>query len=100
MDAAIDMHAKGVFHRDIKLQNVLLDFDSGVPRVRVIDLGCGSFSTENAYHFACGTVTAPHHLSISAIMIFHVKTKVLLALLSFFPSIFFHHSVVVSTRYP
>lgn len=49
VDAAIDMHAKGVFHRDIKLQNVLVQFDSGVPRVRLIDFGCGSFSTEMSY---------------------------------------------------
>ncbi|XP_070774975.1 serine/threonine-protein kinase pim-1-like [Enoplosus armatus] len=55
VDAAIDMHAKGVFHRDIKLQNVLIQFDSGVPRVRVIDFGCGSFSTETSYYSFCGT---------------------------------------------
>lgn len=59
MDAAVDMHAKGVFHRDIKLENVLVTSDSGGPRVRIIDFGCGSFSTENTYHSGCGTTSAP-----------------------------------------
>ncbi|XP_041811932.1 serine/threonine-protein kinase pim-2-like [Chelmon rostratus] len=55
VDAAIDMHSKGVFHRDIKLRNVLVQFESDVLRVRIIDFGCGSFSTEAAFTSLCGT---------------------------------------------
>ncbi|XP_041804835.1 serine/threonine-protein kinase pim-1-like [Chelmon rostratus] len=55
VDAAVDMHSKGVFHRDIKLQNVLVQLDSDVPRVRIIDFGCSSFSTEDTYTSICGT---------------------------------------------
>nr|XP_046264585.1 serine/threonine-protein kinase pim-3-like [Scatophagus argus] len=55
LDAAIDMHSKGVFHRDIKLQNVLVQLNGGEPKVRIIDFGCGSFSTETPFTTFCGT---------------------------------------------
>ncbi|XP_044223363.1 serine/threonine-protein kinase pim-2-like [Thunnus albacares] len=56
VDAAIDMHAKGVFHRDIKLENTLIQRSpTGAPRIRLIDFGCGSFSTETSYDSFCGT---------------------------------------------
>nr|XP_046236746.1 serine/threonine-protein kinase pim-2-like isoform X1 [Scatophagus argus] len=55
VDAAIDMHSKGVFHRDIKLQNVLVQLNNGVPTVRIIDFGCGSLSTEMPHSTFCGT---------------------------------------------
>ncbi|CAK6952115.1 serine/threonine-protein kinase pim-2-like [Scomber scombrus] len=56
VDAAADMHAKGVFHRDIKLANTLIQqTPTGVPRVRVIDFGCGSFSTEMPLRSFWGT---------------------------------------------
>lgn len=57
VDTAIDMHSKGVFHRDIKLHNVLVQSDSGAPRVRVIDFGCGTFSTEMSYSSFCGVIS-------------------------------------------
>nr|XP_046236752.1 serine/threonine-protein kinase pim-2-like isoform X2 [Scatophagus argus] len=53
VDAAIDMHSKGVFHRDIKLQNVLVQLNNGVPTVRIIDFGCGSLSTEMPHSTFC-----------------------------------------------
>ncbi|CAJ1071684.1 serine/threonine-protein kinase pim-2-like [Xyrichtys novacula] len=56
VDAAIDTHAKGVFHRDIKLENVLVQFKAGELRVRLIDFGCGSFSDEKSYNSFRGTV--------------------------------------------
>ncbi|TKS70356.1 Serine/threonine-protein kinase pim-2 [Collichthys lucidus] len=60
VDAAIDMHSKSVFHRDIKLENVLIQKTSGVPRVRIIDFGCGCFSTDTPYESFWGTlVLAP-----------------------------------------
>ncbi|XP_070839500.1 serine/threonine-protein kinase pim-2-like [Chaetodon trifascialis] len=55
VDAAIVMHSKGVFHRDIKTENVLVQFDSPLPRVRIIDFGCSSFSVEAAFHSLLGT---------------------------------------------
>ncbi|XP_076601138.1 serine/threonine-protein kinase pim-2-like [Chaetodon auriga] len=55
VDAAMDMHSKGVFHRDIKLQNVLVQLDSDVPRVRIIDFGCACFSSEMTFTSLCGT---------------------------------------------
>ncbi|XP_037642265.1 serine/threonine-protein kinase pim-1-like isoform X1 [Sebastes umbrosus] len=55
VDAAIHMHSKGVFHRDIKLQNVLVQDNSGVPKVYVIDFGCSSFCQEMPYTHYWGT---------------------------------------------
>ncbi len=53
------MHSKGVFHRDIKLANVLIQLDSDVPRVRIIDFGCGTFSKDESYSHLCG-MTSSH----------------------------------------
>ncbi|XP_008282250.1 serine/threonine-protein kinase pim-2-like [Stegastes partitus] len=55
VDAAMDMRCKGVFHGDMTLQNVLLEFSGWVPRVRVINLGCGTFSTESSHCSYSGT---------------------------------------------
>ncbi|XP_077353856.1 dnaJ homolog subfamily B member 1a isoform X1 [Festucalex cinctus] len=57
VDAVIKMHAVNVFHRDLKLGNVLLEATYGVPRVRVIDFGCSCFVTEEPYHDYTGTLS-------------------------------------------
>lgn len=43
--ASHQMNVAGVFHRDLKPENILVEFDEAwkVPRVRIIDFGCGSF---------------------------------------------------------
>ncbi|TNN76995.1 Serine/threonine-protein kinase pim-2 [Liparis tanakae] len=41
VDALIEVHSRGVFHRDIKLDNILIETGSDVPRVRLIDFGSG-----------------------------------------------------------
>ncbi|XP_071376001.1 serine/threonine-protein kinase pim-2-like [Centroberyx affinis] len=47
------IHAKGVLHRDKKLENLLVETDG--PRFRVIDFGCGCILTEGNYTTCCGT---------------------------------------------
>ncbi|KAM9359110.1 serine/threonine-protein kinase pim-2-like [Symphorus nematophorus] len=59
LEAAIQMHSEGVFHRDIKSENVLLETGSDVPRVRVIDFGCGCFVKRRYYSFAGTFAYAP-----------------------------------------
>ncbi len=49
VDALIEVHSRGVFHRDIKLDNILIETSSDVPRVRLIDFGCGTFLSEGTY---------------------------------------------------
>lgn len=49
VDAIVEVHSKGVFHRDIKLDNILIETGSDVPRVRLIDFGCGTFLSEGRY---------------------------------------------------
>ena len=41
VDALIEIHSKGVFHRDIKLENILLDTSDDDLRIWIIDFGCG-----------------------------------------------------------
>ncbi|XP_070762029.1 serine/threonine-protein kinase pim-2-like [Enoplosus armatus] len=53
--ATIQMHSEGVFHRDIKAENVLIETCSDVPRVRVIDFGCGCFAKKGSYSDFSGT---------------------------------------------
>ncbi|CAB1436700.1 unnamed protein product [Pleuronectes platessa] len=50
LDAAIDLKAKGIFHRDLKLENILIEPSSDGPRVRIIDFGCGSNRRENCVY--------------------------------------------------
>ncbi|KAK2906406.1 hypothetical protein Q8A73_010349 [Channa argus] len=45
LDAAIEMHSRGVFHRDIKLENILIERKAGIQRVRFLDFGCGTTCT-------------------------------------------------------
>ncbi|TMS19084.1 Serine/threonine-protein kinase pim-2 [Larimichthys crocea] len=55
VEAAIKLHSEGVFHRDIKKENVLLETGSEVPRVRLIDFGCGCFVKKGPYRCFSGT---------------------------------------------
>ncbi|CAJ1064566.1 serine/threonine-protein kinase pim-1-like [Xyrichtys novacula] len=55
IDALIEIHSKGVFHNDIKVDNFLIECGSAVPRVRVIDFGFSTFLTEGTYHSMQGT---------------------------------------------
>ncbi|XP_018549438.2 serine/threonine-protein kinase pim-2 [Lates calcarifer] len=55
VDAAIVMHSKGVFHRDIKSENILIETGSDVPRVRIIDFGCGCTVKNEPYRGFSGT---------------------------------------------
>ncbi|KAM8888099.1 serine/threonine-protein kinase pim-2-like [Synchiropus picturatus] len=56
VNAAIDMHNRGVLHRDLKCENILIELGSQVPRIRIIDFGSGVFLKEKPYHFFSGTV--------------------------------------------
>uniref|UniRef100_A0A3Q0R619 Serine/threonine-protein kinase n=1 Tax=Amphilophus citrinellus TaxID=61819 RepID=A0A3Q0R619_AMPCI len=55
VDAAIKMHTKRVFHRDIKAENLLVETSSGDLRVRVIDFGCGCWVQEKPFTSFLGT---------------------------------------------
>ncbi|KAM3605426.1 uncharacterized protein V6R79_025545 [Siganus canaliculatus] len=44
VDAFVEIHSWGVLHRDLHLNNVLMELGSTVPRVRVIDFGFGQFT--------------------------------------------------------
>jgi len=47
------VHDAGVFHRDIKDENMLIDADTG--RVRLIDFGSAGFARNNPYTYFGGT---------------------------------------------
>ncbi|XP_076012130.1 serine/threonine-protein kinase pim-2-like [Genypterus blacodes] len=55
VDAAVHMKSKGVFHRDLKLQNILIQTTSSVPCVKVIDFGCGIRFTQHENNVTAGT---------------------------------------------
>ncbi|XP_030574926.1 serine/threonine-protein kinase pim-2-like [Archocentrus centrarchus] len=64
VDAALMMHTKGVFHCDIKADNLLLETGSKNPRVRIIDFGCGCLVQEEPYSSFSGTrVGSPPEIS-------------------------------------
>lgn len=52
VNAAIEMYNKGVFHRDLKLENTLVEIGPAGPRLRIIDFGCGSYELKKIFrHF-------------------------------------------------
>ncbi|KAF3703619.1 Serine/threonine-protein kinase pim-2 [Channa argus] len=55
VEAAIQIQSKGVFHRDIKTENVLIQTTSDGLRVRIIDFGCGCISRMKPFHIFVGT---------------------------------------------
>ncbi|XP_074479958.1 uncharacterized protein LOC141760767 isoform X2 [Sebastes fasciatus] len=48
VDALIDLEDKSIFHRDIKVENILIETGSDVPRVRLIDFGLSCFVKRGA----------------------------------------------------
>ncbi|KAF7645458.1 hypothetical protein LDENG_00204110 [Lucifuga dentata] len=56
VEAATEINSNGVFHRDIKWDNLLIDTSSDVPRVRVIDFGCSRYVREKPYTRFSGTI--------------------------------------------
>lgn len=55
--ASIHMHRNGVFHRDLKCENILIETKNDAPKVRVIDFGCGCLVKEGTYDYYAGTFT-------------------------------------------
>ncbi|XP_016146296.1 serine/threonine-protein kinase pim-2-like [Sinocyclocheilus grahami] len=53
IDAAIVCSKRGVFHRDIKLENLLVNRDT--MEVKLIDFKCAALMKKFAYEFFCGT---------------------------------------------
>lgn len=46
VNVLIEIHSRGVFHRDIKLENILIETGSEAPRIWVIDFGCATFLSD------------------------------------------------------
>uniref|UniRef100_A0A8C5DAR9 non-specific serine/threonine protein kinase n=1 Tax=Gouania willdenowi TaxID=441366 RepID=A0A8C5DAR9_GOUWI len=55
INAALLMHKNGVFHRDLKLTNILVKRNKGTPEIRVIDFGCGNFVENEPFSEFNGT---------------------------------------------
>lgn len=54
VNAAMEMYNKGVFHRDLKLENTLVEIGPKGPRLRIIDFGCGSYELKKIFHYFQG----------------------------------------------
>ncbi|XP_019219573.1 serine/threonine-protein kinase pim-2 isoform X2 [Oreochromis niloticus] len=53
---ALEFEDKNIFHRDIKVENVLIETSSDVPRVWLIDFGLSCFVQEDSFKVFHGTV--------------------------------------------
>lgn len=73
VEALIEVHSRGVFHNDIKPENILIETSSGVPRVRIIDFGCGTFLKEGVYTTAQGRLPFLQSCSLNQSSIFVVS---------------------------
>jgi len=53
--ALVYMHSKGIIYGDLKLENVMVNFDThGQPMVKLIDLGCAQRPLTPRAPFTCG----------------------------------------------
>ncbi len=59
VEAAKELESENIFHRDIKLENILIDTSTDVPRLRLIDFGYSCF-TDKASTFSRFFGTAQH----------------------------------------
>ncbi|XP_051799503.1 serine/threonine-protein kinase pim-2-like [Acanthochromis polyacanthus] len=50
LDAAIHLEDEGIFHRDVKCENILIETGSEVPRVRLLDFGLCCFTKKRSYY--------------------------------------------------
>ncbi|XP_044077665.1 serine/threonine-protein kinase pim-1-like isoform X2 [Siniperca chuatsi] len=50
IDAAKELQDKHIFHRDIKVENILIETGSNVPRVRIIDFGLSCFVKKGSFY--------------------------------------------------
>ncbi|XP_041832052.1 serine/threonine-protein kinase pim-1-like [Melanotaenia boesemani] len=58
VDAAIYLQKNCIFHRDIKLENILIETDSEKPQLRLIDFGLSCFYDENTeFDVCCGILS-------------------------------------------
>lgn len=48
VDGALELEKKNIFHRDIKVENVLIETGSDAPRVWLIDFGLSCFAQEGS----------------------------------------------------
>ncbi|XP_028296078.1 serine/threonine-protein kinase pim-2-like [Gouania willdenowi] len=55
LKAAVIMHKNGVFHRDIKAENILISNTNGTPSVKIIDFSCGDWIKDVPYERFAGT---------------------------------------------
>lgn len=61
VDAAVELHNKCIFHRDIKVENILIQTGADVPRVRLIDFGLSCFFKKtSSYRVFYGTILVCH----------------------------------------
>ncbi|XP_060925251.1 serine/threonine-protein kinase pim-1-like [Limanda limanda] len=57
LKAAIDLEKKGVFHRDLRPENILIELGHAVPKVRIIDFGSGCIFINVRYYYLPGAHT-------------------------------------------
>ncbi|XP_030578799.1 serine/threonine-protein kinase pim-3-like isoform X2 [Archocentrus centrarchus] len=50
IEAAKELEDKNIFHRDIKIENILIETGSDVPRVRLIDFGMSCFFKKRSWY--------------------------------------------------
>ncbi|XP_053186142.1 serine/threonine-protein kinase pim-1-like [Scomber japonicus] len=50
VEAAAELESKQIFHRDIKVENILIETSSDVPRARLIDFGLSCFFKQRSHY--------------------------------------------------
>ncbi|KAM8836551.1 uncharacterized protein AB9W97_002181 [Spinachia spinachia] len=65
VDAALHLERNDIFHRDIKLDNILIETSSNVPRVHLIDFGVSSFDNKTqSYAYGFGELSPEYFLEM------------------------------------
>lgn len=72
LNALKHMHSKGMYHRDLKLENIVVNIETGI--MKLIDFGMATMNTTSSTRCGSHTYTAPEVLTVGLDGVYNCAT--------------------------